>query len=170
MCKNRSFRSIFNRLQPLRRQQPVALPSSGKVEFPLSYLGGLRRDRLQIAEPRRQFRHHGTGQDMIKSNRVPGVFSLRIFLREPPLGYEVHRSAQADGDLRSLYQKRSAMTATLPPIRPKRSGRRRRMSRSPPRGRLKAVAAGFWQLLNSPSTWQDTFPTKRHDPSSLPPL
>ena len=29
------------------------------------------------------------------------------------------------------------------------------MSRLPLRGRLKVVAADFWQLLNSPSTWKD---------------
>ena len=34
-------------------------------------------------------------------------------------------------------------------------GRQRRMSRLPLWGRLKAVAAGFWQLLNSPSTRKD---------------
>jgi hypothetical protein len=48
--------------------------------------------------------------------------------------------------------KRSALTATAPPPDPKGSGRRWRMSRSLPRGRLKASALVLPRVLNSPAT------------------
>ncbi len=67
--------------------------------------------------------------------------------------------------LRKPNQKRLAMTANIAAKPTKRPGRQRRMSKLPLRGRLKAVAAGFWQLSNSPSTRKDkdfSFPMKTY--------
>lgn len=71
------------------------------------------------------------------------------------------------------------MTATLPPKPTQKAGEAAaHVQAVPPGERLKAVAAGFWQLINSPSTgrthpyasFRPTYANRRILPSDFAPL
>ena len=81
----------------------------------------------------------------------------------------LHLSAPADGDL-IILAKAVGNDRNIAAKPTKRPGRRRRMSRPSSRGRLKAVAADFCQLINSPSTRKDSSVLPAMNPGSqIPP-